>query len=577
MSTPEPSHAGPRHDSVHPSAPEDTYATWVGRVIDERYRIDSLLGEGGMGAVFEAQHLKLKKAVALKVIHPEFAGDGEVAKRFVREAMASAQLEHPHVAGAIDYGTLEEGGAYLVMQLVRGRSLRDELDDSGALGWVRACEIGAQIADALGAAHKAGIVHRDLKPDNVMLEPQDDGTSRVLVLDFGIARIADDKSLAGVAGQALTRVGTVIGTPGYMAPEQALGEPVDFRVDLYALGLLLFEMVAGRRLFEIDDLTAIVTRQLTEDVPTLSSLGFHVPQELEDLIGRMLTRDRTERPGSAAEVRETLKRLVLSAQLSRIASGEHSLPDVGAALAGDAMRPSPPSPREAATRNGRSPSGIAPTIMASTASSGAVRPAPSRIDLSALRTVPTPLLLAVGGVFAAAFLVVTVAVGLFAFAGDDEVGAKNPSRADGSTTTPEPPLGGEDDGRSILDVLVPDPPRPAPRAVPEGLAQANSDLMSSERARTRTAAARQILSYPDAESVPRFLTASAEIERERGCEARRLRVVELGELGDIRALPMLQRLEATPRNQCGNLFRRRDCLACLRDDLDVALRALRPE
>jgi serine/threonine protein kinase len=145
---------------------------WLGRVIDERYRIERMLGEGGMGAVFLAEHLKLQKKVALKIILPQFAGDGEIAERFAREAMASAKLDHPHVASALDYGTLPEGGAYLVMQYVRGRSLRAAAVEHAG-DWRFACGIGAQIADALAAAHAAGIVHRDLKPDNVFLEPRE--------------------------------------------------------------------------------------------------------------------------------------------------------------------------------------------------------------------------------------------------------------------------------------------------------------------------------------------------------------------------------------------------------------------
>src|SRR5690606_18296792 len=139
------------------------------------YRIVELLGEGGMGAVYVAEHLKLHKQVAIKTIRAEFAADSQAEARFTREALATASLDHPHVASAIDYGHLEEGGAYLVIQLVRGHSLTKQIG-RGPLPWLQACQLGAQVADALTAAHALGIVHRDLKPDNILLEPRDDGS-----------------------------------------------------------------------------------------------------------------------------------------------------------------------------------------------------------------------------------------------------------------------------------------------------------------------------------------------------------------------------------------------------------------
>lgn len=565
-------------DSVHPSAPDDTYESWVGRVIDGRYRIDGLLGEGGMGAVFEAEHLKLLKPVALKVIHPEFAGDGDVAKRFVREAMASAQLEHPHVCSATDYGTLEEGGAYLVMPLVRGGSLRDALDDDGALGWLRACEVGQQITDALSSAHKAGIVHRDLKPDNVMLEPRDDGAHRVLVLDFGIARVADEKLAA--TGQALTRVGTVIGTPGYMAPEQALGESVDFRVDLYAVGLLLHEMVTGEKLFDIEDLTAIVTRQLTEPTPRLSELGHEIPEELDELVARLLERKREDRPQSATEVRELLGKLVLSAQLQRVTSGEHSLPDVGNVTGpfrhpkperGEKAAPTPTMPAANKAAPKPAPAAVAPTMMADAARPKTTTPTGvAQVDqlIERARELPKPLLF--GGAAGVAFMALAMFVSLVALisGGDEDALAKREMVAAQITPVEETPEDEEEEEE--------DPPPSTASRIPVALQQQFSDMLNEERQRRRRRAAREILAYEPVEDVPEFVIAIANIESTSRCTARREHVVRLGEIGDLRALPVLERLDAQPRNRCGNLFRRVDCLGCLRDELDVALERLRP-
>lgn len=294
-----------------------SHEEWIGRVIDERYRIVELLGEGGMGAVYVAEHLKLHKEVAFKVIRSQFAGDGDLAARFAREAMAAAQFEHPHVASAIDYGTLPEGGAYLVMQLVRGRSLTEVLRKGGRLEWVKVVELGAQIADALSAAGAAGIVHRDLKPDNVLIQRRDDGTDLVKILDFGIAHVPvnDRQAPEGARpDEKLTRVGAIVGTPGYMSPEQAVGDPVDPRADLYALGVVLWESVVGRRLWDAASLTDLVKRQLSEAPPSLrvATGDPSIPEELEAVVRELLQPSPLARPERAGIVRDRLRQLSLS-------------------------------------------------------------------------------------------------------------------------------------------------------------------------------------------------------------------------------------------------------------------------
>lgn len=303
---------------------------WIGRVIEGRYRILKELAEGGMGTVYIAQHLTLGKEVALKIIHPELAGDDELAERFAREAMATAQLDHPHVASAMDYGKLPEGGAYLVMQLVRGPSLQDVLETQGRVPWARVCAIGAQVADALSAAHAHGIIHRDLKPENVMLVPRDDGSELVKVLDFGIARLSDDKMNPVGRRSRLTRRGTVMGTPGYMSPEQALGEQIDERADIYALGTLMWESMVGRTLWEGDTLTDIVQSQLSEDLtPRLAKEAEDptVPEELQALVDAMLAHHADDRPTKASEVRDALRQLTLKATVE--ATGGNLTPPMG--------------------------------------------------------------------------------------------------------------------------------------------------------------------------------------------------------------------------------------------------------
>ncbi|MFT3926447.1 MAG: serine/threonine-protein kinase [Myxococcales bacterium] len=281
---------------------------WLGRVLGNRYRLLEKLGEGGMGAVFIAEHLMLRNRVALKIIHATFEGHAEIAARFAREAMVSARIEHPHVVSALDYGALENGGAYLVMQLVRGEGLRKKQRE-GIMPWELACELIAQMASAVAAAHEAGIVHRDLKPENVVLEARGDAGFHVKVLDFGIAHLRADPAgaHAATAGTQLTRVGTVIGTPGYMSPEQAVGQPVDERTDIYALGVMLWELLAGRRPFDGNTLTEIVTKQFAAQAPALPEGAQVIPSELATLLAQMLAPRAEDRPRSAAEIRDRMR------------------------------------------------------------------------------------------------------------------------------------------------------------------------------------------------------------------------------------------------------------------------------
>ena len=211
----------------------------LGTILAGRYRIEQLLGSGGMGAVYRAEHVHMRKAVAVKVLHREMTAFPEVVARFEREAVAAGRIDHPHVVSASDFGQLEDGSFYLALEFAEGHSLAKLVHTEGALQPERALRIARQIAEALQAAHGVGIVHRDLKPENVMLVVKDSDPDYVKVLDFGIAKI----KVEGAAEQpALTQIGTVFGTPEYMSPEQARGEPADARADLYTVGVILYEM-----------------------------------------------------------------------------------------------------------------------------------------------------------------------------------------------------------------------------------------------------------------------------------------------------------------------------------------------
>ncbi len=557
-----------------PEPSSATFVSWIGRTIDDRYRIEALLGEGGMGAVLLAEHLKLQKKVALKVILPQFAGVGELAERFAREAMASGQLDHPHIAPALDYGTLPEGGAYLVMQYVRGRSLREAMK-SHVHDWAFACEVGAQIADALSAAHAARIVHRDLKPENVMLEARDGGSDalHVRVLDFGVARVVGDEAAEGPGTRKLTRVGTILGTPGYMAPEQALGETVDERADLYALGVLLWESIVGRELFQGADVPSIVTAQLMEPIEPIGAFVPAVPPELDAMIFRLLAPKRDDRPGKAAEVRDTLRKLALARQLERVsASGSlaASVPRSSGIVTSPALPAAhAPAPAPAA-------GGTAPTHSAR-----------SQLPLESLLPAAMParraLYFAIAGAAALALVIGGITVGVVFGGSGPPATVAVPVPVPVATGTPPglPPPPFEPPATHTTAFAPPPtatPPVPLPAtATPIGgdLAHDLDILLSSDTRETRRTAAQSLLARPQG-SLPPLVDALARLEVGEGCTAKRNALRELRELRDTRALPAVERIDRLPRRGCG-MFGMGDCWTCLRRETRSTLRSLRGE
>ncbi len=284
-----------------PPTVNETGGERIGEVISKRYRISALLGEGGMGAVYLAEHMHMKKRFALKLLHPAMAGNEEVIERFRREAEAAAHLDHPNVVAATDFGQTDDGSFFLVLEYIDGTSLR-EVIEGGPMPAARALHIVRQIALGLGRAHDAGIVHRDLKPENVMLVRKEDDADFVKVLDFGVARIEPQAEREG-SDQPLTRLGTVVGTPAYMAPEQALGEKVTPRSDLYALGIVLYELLTGKHPFDGDPM-AMLSLHLVAPVPAMAvrAPGVVVPPAVEALVRRLLEKDAAARPASGREL-----------------------------------------------------------------------------------------------------------------------------------------------------------------------------------------------------------------------------------------------------------------------------------
>ena len=258
----------------------------AGAIIADRYRLTSRLG--GMGAVFKGEHLSLKKPVAVKFLHRFASGDSEMVARFEREAQTAALIDHPNVAKANDFGKLPDGTFYLVMEYVEGPTLTAVLRETPRLPPARALKIASEIGSALERAHALGIVHRDIKPDNIVLCSRDGDRDFVKVIDFGIARTSN-------ANTALTQMGTVFGTPGYLSPEQALGQQVDAAADQYALGIVTFQMLTGRMPFAADDAISLLQQHIMAPIPRASDFASELPRAIDDVVARMMAKRAIER------------------------------------------------------------------------------------------------------------------------------------------------------------------------------------------------------------------------------------------------------------------------------------------
>jgi hypothetical protein len=296
-------------EADHPARPvgppDAPYDPRLGTTVAGRYKLVSRLGAGGMGTVYEAEQLSTRRRVAVKILSSGLGRIDMIRKRFEREALAASRLQHPNIVAVVDYGTLEDGGLFLAMERVRGVSLGDLLE-AGRLPGQRVLVIARQILEALRHAHASGVVHRDLKPDNVMVEdtgergPERD---RVKLLDFGIAKLIGDAELEH-GHDKLTQAGVAFGTPEYMSPEQAMGEPVDGRADLYAMGVMLFEMLSGRRPFDHPEKLALLKLQVAALPPTLLQAA---PDAIstplfEALVAKALAKRREERFQNADEM-----------------------------------------------------------------------------------------------------------------------------------------------------------------------------------------------------------------------------------------------------------------------------------
>ena len=284
--------AGPHKDAL------------IGTVVDGRYRIEAQIGEGGMGVVYRVTHIAIHKTLALKLLRGEMAKDPEVVQRFVQEAQAATSIGHENIIDINDFGKLPDGTAYFVMEYLNGRPLHELIKRGGSLPVSDAVQILKQIASALGAAHERGIVHRDLKPDNVFVLQRNELSNFVKVLDFGIAKVGTTKN-------KLTRTGMVFGTPHYMSPEQAAGQSVDARTDIYALGVIMYEMFTGRVPFDADTFMGVLTKHMFETpAPMFGPEAERQLGALEQITLRALEKKPENRYASMQELVEDLDRVL---------------------------------------------------------------------------------------------------------------------------------------------------------------------------------------------------------------------------------------------------------------------------
>jgi serine/threonine protein kinase len=348
-----------------------------GVVVDGRYRIQRLIGRGGIGLVYLCHHEVLEKPVAMKVLRPEYAEQPEVIERFVNEARAASAIKSAHTVNTLDVGSLPSGAPYFIMEYVDAETLAARLQRDGALPLREAVEVARQMADGLAAAHGAGIVHRDLKPENVFVGKNPDGSPAVKIFDFGVAKVTRARA-------RLTHVGAIFGTPSYMSPEQARGQAVDARADIYAIGIVLYEMIAGNLPFDGDDPLAVMAQHVDCEIPPLTRThaGAPVPSALENIVRRCLQKNREDRYASVAE---------FHLDLERVASAPEAGPEPPPEFIRDSMLPEIVVPLEEVSSALAAPPPSVTSSPAAASSPSASRSAPTPVVASSpLAATPLP-------------------------------------------------------------------------------------------------------------------------------------------------------------------------------------------
>jgi serine/threonine-protein kinase len=420
----------------------------AGDLINGKYRLVRLIGDGGMGSVFEARHEYLGTTVALKFLHPELARRPGLVARFLREARLSASIQSPHIAHVTDVDQASDGVAYIVMELLEGKSLMSLLEGGKKLSLDVALDYTLQMLSGLESAHAAGVVHRDLKPDNVFVVTTSRGPV-VKLLDFGIAKLRSTKEFQ----VALTRPGVMMGTPEYMAPEQVYSaDTVDARADVYSVGAMLYEMLAGARPAQGEDAVQIAAFTMAGKVKRLNEMNSAVPEALANVVHRAMAPSAAERYASATDLRDALVPYCGSLSLAGRLAATPSPPSLGGGVAptwppdeGPQPPPAPPATQAVEATARAEPLALQPTAWAPTPGPAPAyaspaygyTPPPARID--AVPTSPTraraPRRLSVW--LLVAMVVLAAGIVVVAMAMDQPSERREPTRTAAVTETPQ--------------------------------------------------------------------------------------------------------------------------------------------
>jgi eukaryotic-like serine/threonine-protein kinase len=333
-------------------------ADLMGSIVAERYHILKKLGEGGMGTVYLAEHVKMGRKAALKVMNPGMNTDADAIARFNREAANASRLNHPNVCAIYDFGETADGLIYLAMEFIEGESLTSLIEKNGSLAAPRAATIIHQAADALAVAHDYGIVHRDLKPDNIMIARDRDGADVVKVVDFGIAKASSSDA------QKVTKTGLVVGTPEYMSPEQLAGDKLDGRSDIYSLGLVAFNCLTGLLPFPSNSAQEAMIMRLTDQPKTLAEIRPDIewPEELQRVMDKVLARDADERYQKSDEFGRDISKAVENMPAA-VAANEGTMV-MGAPAAAAALPKTRMAPKGGATAKIEAPAATPVTVAA---------------------------------------------------------------------------------------------------------------------------------------------------------------------------------------------------------------------
>jgi serine/threonine protein kinase len=534
-----------------PSPSPETDDLSIGSVLDGRYRIDAILGSGGMGRVYRGEHTGIGKRVAIKVLHADLSRNREAAQRFQREAIASGRLDHPNIVGVSDFGIVDQGPCYLVMEVLEGEPLGTRLEREKRLPWRDAVAILRGVLAGLAHAHERGVVHRDIKPDNVFLATKD-GETVVKILDFGIAKL-----YAGSPDDpASTRAGLTVGTPAYLSPEQAVGGEIKPQSDLYSATILLFEMITGRAPFEDKDPLAMLGAHVSRTPPTIAEIApeLGVPQALEMLIQKGLVKAQDERIASANEYIGLLDSI--AASFSPAAASE-GMAAIGYAHTHDALTPAPIAtpppgtiglhtpvpftPQPFAAPQGMAPHGAAPTVALPT----------SNVSLGTAPPIPTNWL-KVAAVVLGAIIVLSI---LFAVSGS------------GTQPTTTPP--------AKLEEKV-EPKKPEPKAEPkksETKSGTSKTVAKPDPKPELPPQAPNLMPPLPADKATQLKAALHDLETGKTCADRKAAIPKIVSIGDKSAVTSLKK--ARYRGRGGLLgIGERNANACLRKDAEAAIKAL---